>query len=691
MNSWDNQYAMQNAMTMNSMMAPPVMQSNFMVQENAMAVPSMKPPPVPPLIGPVLPEGMLNDNSVEGSNAPVVDSEVQSAEAESSTHSQRRHSRDRGRRASSRDKREREKDRRHRSRSRDRNDRHDRGDRSERNDRNRHNRRDRSSKWESDRNRPGLSQGAAATMIPVGNMMIPGNMMAFNNMMPNTMMGQQQMDIQAQSMMPGMNMMPSMMSNVVDPNMMMMNQQMMSFMPNQQIYLSCGVLLPPLPGSSTPARRERPKGCRTIVVGGLPYGVTSEIVVEIFQRFGDIIEVKSPRYGIHHVRFSSEEIVEQAFSLSGYRFKFHDQLDNEATTIFIDYAVNREDENEYEKNKRNRGFTPPRVEPFTANALATITEKIKSEEEFANSAPTLAVWLERGECNKKNANVFYSLIQASNNQLRRLFNEKMQLDEEFQNLKSSMREKFARVVMQFEQVAKILSAAKHQRVSDHFTKQQRRNIEMWLKMTEEVENIKEEFNHIFEDDDIDKHAPNMAMVSQEKYDELKIENENLMYELEGYKNEAYLAKDEAERKFEKFKAHFIAQQALQNKQVYPPLPSTSSFLTEKASSPSIKPKPLPPPPTPDDDKVITSGPSVPPSEAKLISILTAFLMVHPLGASLDYLVSYVRSMTPNVTQATVNQMLQKYTDVFHCKTSGVGASIEHRWTFITFDVIKSEA
>lgn len=45
-----------------------------------------------------------------------------------------------------------------------------------------------------------------------------------------------------------------------------------------------------------------------------------------------------------------------------------------------------------------------------------------------------------------------------------------------------------------------------------------------------------------------------------------MERKNLQYELEGYKNEAHLAKDEAERKFEKFKAHFIAQQALQNTQ-----------------------------------------------------------------------------------------------------------------------------
>lgn len=80
---------------------------------------------------------------------------------------------------------------------------------------------------------------------------------------------------------------------------------------------------------------------------------------------------------------------------------------------------------------------------------------------------------------------------------------------------------------------------------------------------------------------------------------------------------------------------------------------------------------------------------IPPSDAKLISILTAFLLVHPLGASLDYLVSYVSSMTPNVTQTTINQVLQKYPEIFCKKTSGIGASMDHRWEFVTFDSIKN--
>lgn len=45
---------------------------------------------------------------------------------------------------------------------------------------------------------------------------------------------------------------------------------------------------------------------------------------------------------------------------------------------------------------------------------------------------------------------------------------------------------------------------------------------------------------------------------------------------------------------------------------------------------------------------------------------------------------------PDITQTTVNHVLQKYNDVFKRKTNGVGANIEHRWHFITFESIKSE-
>ncbi|XP_052744651.1 ecto-NOX disulfide-thiol exchanger 2 [Bicyclus anynana] len=703
MNSWGSEaYGM--GMPMNPMMG--MMMDNM----GAPPVPPMNPPPpVPlPLIGPVIPENVQMETqnvSNENQQNDITSSENQQRpDNQPRERDNRRDNRDKdqGRNTSDRN--------RNRSRSRDRYDRSSRGN--DRNDRTRHDRNrsdrgrtERKSKWDAPSSNdmgmmsmnPLTNMPAQGQVMPMGNMnqgqmnmgmmqgmmQYPPNNMMNNGMMMNNMMPQQTMEGQ-QMMMANMNMMPNMMPNMMDQNMMMMNQPMMQqqFMPNSPIFMNSGVLLPPVPGNTTPQRRDRPKGCRTIFVGGLPSKIKLEILNEMFQRFGTVEDIKSPKNGVYYVRFERPETVENSFSVSGYRFKYHNQTESDASTLYIDYALNRDDQNEYEKSQRKREPTPPRIEPFTPNNLATISEKIKSETDFAEAAPTLAGWLERGECNKKFSNQFYSLIQASNNQIRRLFNEKMQLDEEFQNLRSSIRDKFAHVVLQFEQVAKILSAAKHQRVSDHFTKQQRRNIEMWLKMTEEVENIKEEFNTIFDEEDSEKPAKNS--VPLEKYEELKKENESLTYELEGYKNEAYLAKDEAEKKFEKFKAHFVAQQALQHKTVFPPLPQQ----TVERSTPNIKPQP--PPPTPDDDKVITSGPAVPPTEAKLISILTSFLMVHPLGASLDYLVSYVRSMTRNVTQATVLSTLQKYTELFNCETTGIGACIEHRWYFVTFDVIKKE-
>ncbi|KAG7304758.1 hypothetical protein JYU34_010114 [Plutella xylostella] len=189
--------------------------------------------------------------------------------------------------------------------------------------------------------------------------------------------------------------------------------------------------------------------------------------------------------------------------------------------------------------------------------------------------------------------------------------------------------------------------------------------------------MKEEFNGYFDEEEEKADKPSSKKVLEEKYEELKRENETLQYELAGYKNESYMAKEEAERKFEKFKAQFIAQQALQGSpQVFPPLPPTPD---------QKKPIDL------DDEKHPVSGIKVPTTEARLISVITAFLLVHPLGASVDYIVSYVRSILPRVNQTTVSDILQKYDDVFAQTTTGVGASIERRWTYITFDTIKAKS
>lgn len=174
-------------------------------------------------------------------------------------------------------------------------------------------------------------------MMPYGNM---NNMIDQQNAesMSNISTMQGMVNMQAMhgmhnipNMMSGMNMLP----NIMDQT--MMNQSII--MPNQPIYMSRAILLPPIPGTSMINRREEPNGCRTIFVGGLPNGISEDLIREIFQRFGGITDVKMHRQDVCHVRFEKHESVEQSFFFSGYRLKFHDQSENEATTLFIDYAL----------------------------------------------------------------------------------------------------------------------------------------------------------------------------------------------------------------------------------------------------------------------------------------------------------------------------------------------------------------
>lgn len=59
-------------------------------------------------------------------------------------------------------------------------------------------------------------------------------------------------------------------------------------------------------------------------------------------------------------------------------------------------------------------------------------------------------WLERGDCSKKNSNQFYSMIQTTNSHIRRLFNEKMQYEEELQECRERVKKNIEHVIEQRE-------------------------------------------------------------------------------------------------------------------------------------------------------------------------------------------------------------------------------------------------
>lgn len=69
-----------------------------------------------------------------------------------------------------------------------------------------------------------------------------------------------------------------------------------------------------------PATRERPPGCKTVFVGGLPENGTEQIITEVFEQCGEIIAIRKSKKNFCHIRFAEEFMVDKALYLSGRHF-----------------------------------------------------------------------------------------------------------------------------------------------------------------------------------------------------------------------------------------------------------------------------------------------------------------------------------------------------------------------------------
>ena len=196
--------------------------------------------------------------------------------------------------------------------------------------------------------------------------------------------------------------------------------------------------------------RERPLGCRTVFVGGLPENITEDIIQEIFETIcGKICAIRMSKKNFCHIRFDTEKSVDAAIGLSGHRIKIND-LDDSANTgrLHIDYAQARDDQYDWECKQRalqrqmrhrerleyDRTCPPsPPIVHFSEHEATQMIDKLKSDQSFMNAVQVLINWLERGECQKRNSGQLYAMIQSTNNHIRRLQNERTVFENEWIN------------------------------------------------------------------------------------------------------------------------------------------------------------------------------------------------------------------------------------------------------------------
>lgn len=549
---------------------------------------------------------------------------------------------------------------------------------------------------------------------------------------------------------PMMGMNPMMAPGMMDPNMMMGQYGMMGgmiapdgtmmgpdgtmmppdpgLMPKEIIHFKTFTLFPPSPTAPLPTTRERPPGCKTIFVGGLPENATEEMIREIFGRCGEMLTVRLSSKKFCHIRFLHEASVDAALYFSGYRMRIGSNTDAPNTgRLHVDYAQARDDQYEWEcrqrqlqreqrhrdrvEKERLRVPSPPPVVHYSDHEANLVAEKIKSDEQFTKAVQVVITWLERGDCNKRNANTFYSMIQSTNSHVRRLLAEKANYEEELQRAKDLMKGRMQGLLIQFGQIERVFTSASHKKVWDHFTKPQRKNIEMWKKQAAEIKAVELEENLLaggdeeMEVSESEEDSPR----KKPKKDEtsiLKEENDSLRCQLEAYKNEVDLVRNDLSVELEqKEKQLKIVQQTLQGMQqqlldskrrqgddelkILELQARLKAKITEREKE--------------DNDSAIDGGEStvvdsevdatdslvllsskLSEKEAKLIGLIAIFLHVHPFGAGVDYVWSFLQKLEPTLRPSEVESLMARFPLVFHQELSGIGANMERRWLFCGF-------
>ncbi|XP_072482327.1 ecto-NOX disulfide-thiol exchanger 2 isoform X4 [Notamacropus eugenii] len=503
---------------------------------------------------------------------------------------------------------------------------------------------------------------------------------------------------------------------------------------------SC-TLFPPNPNLPPPATRERPPGCKTVFVGGLPENGTEQIILEVFEPCGEIIAIRKSKKNFCHIRFAEEYMVDKALYLSGYRIRLGSSTDKKDTgRLHVDFAQARDDLYEWEckqrmlareerhrrrmEEERFRPPSPPPVVHYSDHECSIVAEKLKDDSTFSEAVQTLLTWIERGEVNRRSANNFYSMIQSANNHIRRLVNEKAAHEKGMEEAKEKFKQALAGILVQFEQIVAVYHSASKQKAWDHFTKAQRKNISVWCKQAEEIRNIhNDELMGIRREEEMEMSEEEIEEASDPKEQEdsaiitqteaLKEENDSLRWQLDAYRNEVELlrqeqgkiVRDEDANKEQQLK---LLQQALQGMQQHL-LKLQDEYKRKENELDEVKDEKMQLEKLLDNlqeqersvsrigmsnqenepvEVTATSTPVKSEREVLLVGIISTFLHVHPFGASIEYICSYLQRLDTKICTSEVETLMSRLQCTFKQEMTGVGASLEKRWKFCGFDGLK---
>ncbi|GFR00807.1 ecto-NOX disulfide-thiol exchanger 1 [Trichonephila clavata] len=465
------------------------------------------------------------------------------------------------------------------------------------------------------------------------------------------------------------------------------------FNTNGPIYLSNAVLTPPLPGENI-NRPPKPDGCRTVYVGCLPEKITQDIIQEAFERCGKILTIRMSEKNFCHIRFVEMEAVEQALLLSGYRIKIEDKDDPAYTGklyVYYIYATARDDQHDFECRKRQKERegrhrvrgppSPPPIPDFSEREATGVNKKFRNAETFKEGAQVLVTWLDRGECCKKNCGTFYSILQSLNCHAKRLRYEKIRReDEKVKKAKENLDIITRSIQLELSEIEKVFAAAVVQKNWDQFSKHQKRHIENWKK---EITNFSAAIiNSRVEEDmdlDMDENAEECSNEDQTENDELyqlRESNDTLKQQLTSTQKELDDYKQTCNEYYEEIKKLKSVSEESQ-KVVSSEIPVENEYYSDNTRKDVSV--------TNNSTQCIPYKVDATEDETCLVTLVSVFLHVHPFGANIDYICSYLLKTHPGITTRDIESLLRKFPNIFKEVSTGIGATLEKKWKYVAFD------
>uniref|UniRef100_H3DE77 Ecto-NOX disulfide-thiol exchanger 2 n=1 Tax=Tetraodon nigroviridis TaxID=99883 RepID=H3DE77_TETNG len=488
---------------------------------------------------------------------------------------------------------------------------------------------------------------------------------------------------------------------------------------------SC-TLFPPNPNLPPPATRDRPPGCKTVFVGGLPENATEQLIMEVFGQCGDITAIRKSKKNFCHIRFAEESTVDKAVFVSGsYRIRLGSSTDKKDTgRLHVDFAQARDDLYEWEcrqrmlareerhrrkmEEDRLRPPSPPPIVHYSEHECSQLGEKIKGWETVHSYITAVDFMTQQPLKDAQTVHERYSVAVTFNKGYRRITKVKSapqiflsKAKEAFQNKYTSL---FYLLVFSF--CISIFTAAFRPKSLVFFLTVQKHNLMYWSFPYKEIRNlhneqlmgIRREEEMEMSDDDMEdtldsKDSEDSGVLQSEA---LKEENDSLRCQLDAYRNEVELLKQEQGKnqpmRSEEDSTHsqqlsFLQQalqgmqkqllkmreelkqreaelerslddkqqlksqvqtlkEGLQNLKNTHRLQSHSHHFSQEAIASTTVPcsqeKERPP------EKRLQS-PVQSEREAVLVGIISTFLHVHPFGASIEYICSYLQRLDTKVT------------------------------------------